>query len=265
MLGPGGVGDRAAPQVVGQRLDQRRRAAPAPRPAAGDASRACGSRVPSTAQVGDPEPPGDEVDGLADGLDPGRLLLRDADPVGVLELHHELVEVERVGVEVVAEPGRLDDLVDRDLELGRQVLADLLQDALAAQPVDVHRPLPITTRRSPAERSPRIAPRVMPDRSSSSAVRSTARSSTARAARRTALAMPSRPRAAVTDDRHRPQAEQDRPAGRVGVHLAAQPAERGAQQQAARGGARPGARRGAHRVGHRRSPSPRSSSGPRCR
>ena len=46
----------------------------------------------------------DEVDGIAHGLDLGRLLLAHPDLVAVLELHHELVEVERVGVEILAEP-----------------------------------------------------------------------------------------------------------------------------------------------------------------
>src|SRR3954451_384828 len=34
------------------------------------------------------------ADGVADGLDVGRLLLADGDPVAVLQLHHQLVEVE---------------------------------------------------------------------------------------------------------------------------------------------------------------------------
>src|SRR5690349_16329757 len=47
----------------------------------------------------------DEVDGVPDGLDPGRLLLADADPVLILELHDELVEIEGIGVEILAEAG----------------------------------------------------------------------------------------------------------------------------------------------------------------
>ena len=43
-----------------------------------------------------------EVDGLADGLDPRRLLVGHLHAVGVLELLHERVEVERVGLEVLA-------------------------------------------------------------------------------------------------------------------------------------------------------------------
>ena len=44
-----------------------------------------------------------EVDRVPDGLDPGRLVLGHLDPVRVLELHHQLVEIERVGVEIVAD------------------------------------------------------------------------------------------------------------------------------------------------------------------
>ena len=45
----------------------------------------------------------DEVDGLADGQDLRRLLVGHAHAVGVLELLHERVEVERVGLEILAE------------------------------------------------------------------------------------------------------------------------------------------------------------------
>src|SRR3954470_17449559 len=51
------------------------------------------------------DPGANEVDGISDGLDAGRLLLAHPDAVAVLELHHELVEVERVRVEVLAEAG----------------------------------------------------------------------------------------------------------------------------------------------------------------
>src|SRR6478736_224526 len=122
----------------------------------------------------------DEVHGLGDRLDVGRLLLGDADPVRVLELHHKLVKVERVGVEVLPHAGRLGDLIERDLELGREVLAHLLQDVGPVQRISHH-----TTFLSLS----RMFPRVIPERSRSSAVRSTARSSTALAANRIALAI----------------------------------------------------------------------------
>ena len=54
-----------------------------------------------------------EVDRGTDGLDPRRLLVGHLDPVGVLELLHERVEVERVRGQVVAEVRRLRDAQDR--------------------------------------------------------------------------------------------------------------------------------------------------------
>ena len=125
---------------VGQRLDQLRELCRTLGLAPAATSRACGSRVASRpVRSCTAEPLGDEVDGLADGLDLGGLLLGDGDPVGVLELHHELVEIERVRVEVLPEAGRLVDPVGGHLELGRQVLAHLRQHLLAAQAVHVHR------------------------------------------------------------------------------------------------------------------------------
>ena len=49
---------------------------------------------------------GDVVDGLPDALDLLRVLVRDLDPELVLELHDQLDEVERIGVEILLE-GRL--------------------------------------------------------------------------------------------------------------------------------------------------------------
>ena len=80
-------------------------------------------------------------------------------------------------------------------------------------------------------RSSRIAARPTPECSISSSVRSTARSLTARAARRIWLAIPERPGGAVADDRDPAQAEQDRAAGRVRIHVLAKAAEGRAQQQ----------------------------------
>jgi hypothetical protein len=45
--------------------------------------------------------PVDVVDGLTDGLDLLRVLVRDLDPELILELHDQLDEVEGVGVEIL--------------------------------------------------------------------------------------------------------------------------------------------------------------------
>src|SRR5262245_22764798 len=141
----------------------------------------------------DPEPPGDEIDRLLDGLDPSRLLLGDRDPVSVLQLHHELVEIERVRVEVLPEPSRLGDLLGGHLQLVREMVSDLLEDVLAREAAHVHLP-PSYHDASPADgAASRIAPRVTPESASERAVRSIARSSTARAASLTAFAIPSGP------------------------------------------------------------------------
>src|SRR5690606_4623522 len=81
-----------------------------------------------TARASVGKPLDDEIDCVADRLDLRGLLLGHAHPVGVLELHHELVEVERVGVEVLAKSRLGPDLPRVHLELGREVVADLLQD-----------------------------------------------------------------------------------------------------------------------------------------
>src|SRR5918996_2417764 len=52
---------------------------------------------------------GDEIGGLSDRQDLRRLFVRDADAVAILELHHELDEVERVGLEVLLEARALAD------------------------------------------------------------------------------------------------------------------------------------------------------------
>ena len=74
---------------------------------------------------------GDEVRGLTDREDLGRLLVGDADPVAVLELDHQLDQVERVGLEVLLEAGVLADARRVDLELGGQVLANACEDLLS--------------------------------------------------------------------------------------------------------------------------------------
>ena len=107
MLDPGGVGERLA--RAGR--PAARRSAPAAtrpgRPRARSGSPAelriprprSGRQRPTTKSTASP------TVSISRGL-----LLGDPDPVGVLELHHELVEVERVGVEVLAEAGRVRDL-----------------------------------------------------------------------------------------------------------------------------------------------------------
>ena len=60
---------------------------------------------------------GDVVDGLADGRDLLCVLVRDLDPELVLELHDQLDEVERVGVEILLERRFLCDVRLFDPEL----------------------------------------------------------------------------------------------------------------------------------------------------
>ena len=74
---------------------------------------------------------GDEVRGLSDRQDLDRLLVGDAYAVAVLELDHELHEVERVGLEVFAEAGVGADAGGVDLQLGGQVLPDALEDLVS--------------------------------------------------------------------------------------------------------------------------------------
>ena len=62
-----------------------------------------------------------EVDRLADGEDLRGLLVGHAHAVGVLELLHERVEVERVGLEVLLEARLLADRRGLDVELVGQV------------------------------------------------------------------------------------------------------------------------------------------------
>src|SRR4051794_30671802 len=124
----------------------------------------------------------DEVDGVADCLDPGRLFLAHPDLVSILELHDQLIEVERVGVEVLTEPRVGLDPIRRHLELVAEVIPHELHDLVA-----LHRGHYCVS----AVGSRRSASRVAPEAASSSRVRSTARSSTARCESRTAFAMPS--------------------------------------------------------------------------
>src|SRR5918992_3717747 len=69
---------------------------------------------------------GDEVGGLAHRQDLGRFLVRNADAVAVLELHHELHEVQRVRLEVLLEARVLRDARGLHLQLGGKVIANAL-------------------------------------------------------------------------------------------------------------------------------------------
>src|SRR5947209_3238515 len=74
---------------------------------------------------------GDVVDRLADGRDLLRILVRDLDPELILELHDQLDEVERVGVEILLKGRFVGDLILFDAELLGQDILDLLGDFLA--------------------------------------------------------------------------------------------------------------------------------------
>src|SRR5918911_2050335 len=73
---------------------------------------------------------GDVVDRLANGLDFLRVLVRDLDPELILQLHDQLDQVERVGVEILLEGGLLGDLALLDAELLGQDVLDPLEDFL---------------------------------------------------------------------------------------------------------------------------------------
>src|SRR5215212_9750961 len=122
---------------------------------------------------------GDEVGGLTDGQDPCRLLIGNPDAVAVLQLDHELDEIERVRLQVLPEPRGLVDAARIHLELGGQVLPDAVENLLAG-----HR---WATLAAPADRK-------APAASSAAVVRPTMSSSTARPASFTACSMPVGPK-----------------------------------------------------------------------
>src|SRR5438067_1833834 len=92
------------------------------------AARSGGSSSTSSRSVFDLLVRGDVVDGLPDGRDLLGILVGDLDPELILELHDQLDEVERVGVEVVLERRLLGDLILLDSELLRQDFLDALED-----------------------------------------------------------------------------------------------------------------------------------------
>src|SRR5829696_7808304 len=71
---------------------------------------------------------GDVVDGLPHSRDLLSVLVRDLDPELILELHDQLDEIERVGVQVLLERSLLVDLGLLDSELLRQDFLDPLED-----------------------------------------------------------------------------------------------------------------------------------------
>src|SRR5687768_5351507 len=122
---------------------------------------------------------GDEVGGLSDGQDLGRLLIRDADPVAVLQLDDELHEVQRVRLQVLPEASGVADSLRIDLQLGGEVLADALENLFAG-----HRGATLAA----------VADRKAPAASSAAVVRPTMSSSAARRASFTACSMPVGPK-----------------------------------------------------------------------
>jgi hypothetical protein len=73
----------------------------------------------------------DVVDGLTDGRQLLCVLVRDLDPELILELHDQLDEVERVGIEVVLEGRLVGDLRLVDAELLAERRLDALVDLIA--------------------------------------------------------------------------------------------------------------------------------------
>src|SRR5438270_9633688 len=73
---------------------------------------------------------GDVVDRLANGLDLLGILVGDLDPELVLQLHDQLHEIERVGVQILLEGRFLRDLALLDSELLGQDVLDPLEDFL---------------------------------------------------------------------------------------------------------------------------------------
>ena len=73
---------------------------------------------------------GDVVDGLPDSRDLLGIFVGDLDPELVLELHDQLDEVERIGIEVILEGRLFGDLIFLDSELLCQDFLDALEDFL---------------------------------------------------------------------------------------------------------------------------------------
>src|SRR4051812_44798558 len=122
---------------------------------------------------------GDKISGLTNRQDPGRFLVRDANPVAVLELDDELHQIERVRLQVLPEAGGAVDAPPIHLQLGGQVLADAVENLLSG-----HREATLAS----------VADRNAPADSRAAVVRPTMSSSTARWASFTACSMPTGPK-----------------------------------------------------------------------
>ena len=124
----------------------------------------------------------DEVDRLTDGEDLRRLLVAHRDAVGVLELLHERVEVQRVGLEVLLEARLLGDRLGIEVELVGEVLAHACEDLVAGHAGGT------------LDAGPDVAagggPSSAPAASSAACVRPTTSPETPRAASRIACEMP---------------------------------------------------------------------------
>ena len=73
---------------------------------------------------------GDVIDRLADRRDLLRVVVGDLDAELILELHDQLDQIERVGVEIFLERSLFRDLALVDTELLAQRAFDLLEDLL---------------------------------------------------------------------------------------------------------------------------------------
>ena len=190
-----------------------------------------------------------EVHGLADRLDARGLLVGHPHAVGVLELLHEAVEVERVRLEVLLEARALLDARRIELELVGQVRADVGEDLVSRHGSGTVAAAADGLGCASAARS--HARRSAPAAASRSCVRPTTSARTPRAASSIARAIPSAPNEPCGTTPEPPQAEQERAALRLGVDRVAQPAERRPQQQPAGLRARARRRRLAHRAQQR--------------
>src|SRR6188472_2055062 len=72
----------------------------------------------------------DVVDRLADGREPAGVLVGDLEPELVLEVHHDLHQIQGVGAEILLERRVFGDLALVDTELLAQRAFDLLEDLL---------------------------------------------------------------------------------------------------------------------------------------
>ena len=205
MLDPGGVGQRLAPQLFGQRREQLgERSGPSGARSRRDPAEPADARA-ATASARRPAAR-DEVDGVADRLDLGRLLLGDADPVACPRAPSPARRgraSRRRGP-----PGT--GLTRRSRRRSTSSSVDRCSRTFVHDVVAVRRFIIAP----PSYHASRMSPRVVPERSSE------LRGALHRVAPRTAAGRqpdrvgdPLGAGAAVPDDRDAPQAEEDRAAG----------------------------------------------------